>query len=311
MKRSDADESVTQVSAVPRYLGSGLHKVKFDGGGSAVVAGEAKKERSRGKPNVVLGARDIEILALVAEQRFALLEQLSRRFFLSQKSGPAAAETKVELAHALGRIQSPHKAAYRRAWKLVQAGHLVSRHVPMDKAQIYQVGKRGLAVLEDQTGAEWPYLPDIDLKNFRHDRMVTDLRIMLEPRTTSWSSERFMRMKLAAAGESGHIPDALLTVLRKGNPVRVALEMEPSLKTLNRYPSIFGQYVKRLGTDVQISHVLYFCGKGVRQSLMRQKEISESGYLFGFLDIDDWMEHGFSAAIVWGHGKRHTLGDVF
>ena len=275
-------------------------------------AAEAGKKRRSGKLKVVLGPRDVQLLAFVAEQRFALLAQLSRRFFGQDGASKVHPDDRsaAPSSSSSGRIQSPHKAAYRRAWKLVQGGYLMPRHVPMDRAQIYQVGKLGLSVLEDQTGAVWPYLAEVDIKNFRHDRAITDLRLLLEPRSSKWTSERWMRLQLASAGKSGHVPDAAFRVTRQGKPVRMAIEMELSLKSLDRYPKILGQYCELLGTRMEFSPVLYICGQGVRESLRRMKEVTANPYLFGFLDYDELETKGLSTPIYWGNDRRNVLGDL-
>jgi hypothetical protein len=269
------------------------------------IESEEGKKRRSGKLKVVLGRRDVELLAFVAEQRFALLEQLSQRFF-----GQDGTPREPSLAFS-GRVQSPHKAAYRRAWKMVKAGYLLPRHVPMDRAQIYQVGKLGLDVLVDQTGFEWPYLADVDIKNFRHDSAITELRLLLEPRAIKWSSERLMRLHLSAAGKSGHVPDAVFTVQHKEKPVRIAIEMELSLKSLDRYPKIIDQYRKLIGTTLQVDRVLYICGQGVRESLRTREDVIACKYLFAFLDWAEVAEKGLSATVRWpASGERHTLGDL-
>jgi hypothetical protein len=168
----------------------------------------------------------------VAEQKFASREQLRRQFFPNR-----------------GSIRSGAVCS-RRLAELVKFGFLEKRHVVTDLIQLYQVGRHALDELARQGDAALPYLGRIDLKGFDHDLAVGDARILFDMLgARGWQSER----RLHQAGRRGNVPDAVFELGQN----RCALEVELSLKRLDRYPVIFRSYVNH-PDDVNV--VLYVCG---------------------------------------------------
>ena len=89
---------------------------------------------------------------------------------------------------------------------------------------------------------------------------MTEVRISLEQLgAKDWKSER----RIKAEKSKGRWPDALFTLGEN----RCALEMELSLKGLDRYPAIFRSYVDH---HARVDAVLFLCGTaGVKDTLFR------------------------------------------
>jgi hypothetical protein len=184
------------------------------------------------KKFVLLQERDRDVFRFVSDQKFASKEQLRRKFFLGQGMARTGA------------------ACPRRLAELVKFGFLEKRHVATDLVQLYQVGRLALDELARQGEPVLPYLGRIDLKGFDHDLAVGDARILFEEvGARHWRSER----RLHQAGRRGHVPDAIFELGQN----RCALEMELSLKRLDRYPQIFRGYVQ---DPDRANVVLYVCG---------------------------------------------------
>jgi hypothetical protein len=193
---------------------------------------------------VVLQSRDVELFQFVSEQKFATREQIQRRFFPGRKR----------------EAQRRDAVCMRRLGELCKFGFLERRHVVTDLAQLFQAGRAALVQIANRSGAALPYLGGIDLKGYEHDLRVTDTRIRLEELGAhDWRSER----QLHQAGYRGRIPDALFELGEN----RCALELELSLKRLDRYPAIFRGYAQ---TRDPVGAVFYLCGsRAIRDTLTR------------------------------------------
>jgi hypothetical protein len=122
--------------------------------------------------------------------------------------------------------------------------------VVTDLAQLFQVGTAGLIQLANRGEAALPYLDGIDLKNYEHDLRVTEARILLEELgARGWHSERQLHQR----GHRGRLPDALFALGQN----RCMLELELSLKRLDRYPAIFRGYGQARDP---VGAVFYLCG---------------------------------------------------
>jgi hypothetical protein len=95
-----------------------------------------------------------------------------------------------------------------------------------------------------------------------------------------WFSER----RLHQAGFSGHCPDAIFQLGRN----RCALELELSLKNLERYPKVFQGYAQMRD---RLDAVLYVCGSAkVRDAIAKQVVIDPARYYFALWP--DFAKHG-------------------
>jgi hypothetical protein len=193
---------------------------------------------------VVLQKRDLELFQFVSEQKFATREQIQRRFFRGLRK----------------EVSRPEGVCTRRLGELCKFGFLERRHVVTDLAQLFQVGVAGLIQLANRGEAALPYLDGIDRRNYEHDLRVTEARILLEERgARGWHSERQLHQR----GHRGRLPDALFELGQN----RCALELELSLKRLDRYPAIFRGYGQARDP---VGAVFYLCGsRAIRDTLVR------------------------------------------
>jgi hypothetical protein len=138
-----------------------------------------------------------------------------------------------------------------------------------DAVQLYQVGRAGLAELERRGEAVLPYLAAIDLKGYEHDLRITECRMAFEGvGAVGWLSER----RLYQSGLRGHLPDAIFRLGKN----HCALELELTLKRLDRYPAIFKAYAEGRR---EIGTIFYVCGqKGMRETLGRNAGQSRRFY---------------------------------
>ncbi len=233
------------------------------------------------KKFVLLQDRDLSVFRWVAEQKFATRGQIARQFFPNERADAAR----------------PDRVCYRRLLLLCKFGFLETRHVRTDAEQFYQVGKAGLSELAHRGEDPLPYIGSIDLKNFEHDQRVTDVRIELaELGAKDWKSER----RIKAEKTRGRWPDALFTLGEN----RCALEMELSLKRLERYPMIFRSYVDH---HSHLDAVFFVCGtQGVRDTLLRLAGDSRRFY-FGLWED---ARAGFGRAVFANRYDRVTPAEL-
>jgi hypothetical protein len=226
---------------------------------------------------VVLTERDRQVFRFLAEQKFASKEQLGRRFFPNAQVEPTR----------------PDRVCQRRLLELRQFGLLECRPVVLGGTRLYQVSRLALGELARAGEAVLPYLDNIDVRTFEHDRRVTDVRVAVEwLGVADWQSER----SLLHCGWHGHPPDATFAV----GGTKLALELELSLKRKDRYVDIFRGYARDPGRLV-----LYLCSTpGMRRALLRTATRSPEPSLFYFGLWDDWAE---KEAACEFEGRRDSL----
>ena len=229
------------------------------------------------KKFIVLTERDLQVFRFLAEQKFATREQLARRFFPNARAEPSR----------------PERVCYRRLLELRQFGLLECRPVVLGGTPLYQASRLALGELARTGEPVLPYLDNIDVRTYEHDRRVTDVRIAVEwLGAADWRSER----TLLRRGWRGHVPDATLTV----GATKLALELELSLKRRDRYEDIFRGYARDPGRLV-----LYLCGTpGMRRALLRTAARSPEPALFYFGLWAEWAETGGACDLV---GRRDSL----
>jgi len=233
--------------------------IQWIGGG---VVTRAKTIRDVGR-RVYLQARDLDLFGFVADQRFVTRRQLCRRFW----PGPSGKSDQV---------------GYRRLLLLRRHGLLETRHVPTDAEQIFQLGKLGRKELEADRRAVLPYLSGIDLRNFRHDSLVTDVRIEAEVSLqTAWRSER----RLHQERWQGHAPDGLFVL----GQYLFALELELSVKPKEKLRAIFASNREK-NPEV---YWLYLAATPRIGNLVLERAPANKRYWVG--QWDDWKTFGLSA----------------
>jgi hypothetical protein len=212
-----------------------------------------------------LQERDLAIFRWVSEQKFATKDQIQKQFFPNHKLDSS----------------KPDRVCVRRLLELVKFGFLEKRHVVTDRVQIYQIGKAALAELNRRGETTLPYLDRIDLKGFDHDCRVNEFRISMSwIGAKDWRSER----QLHQAGYLGHVPDGLF---RLGENL-CAVEVEVSLKRLDRYPAIFKSYMER--KDERPNAVFYLCGTAAVRDTVRR--LAGDTRRFCFALWEDFLKHG-------------------
>jgi 3-mercaptopyruvate sulfurtransferase SseA len=177
---------------------------------------------------------------------------------------------------------------------------LEGRPVVTGGIPLWQVTRLGLSELANLGEAALPYLDNLDMRTFEHDRRTTDVRIALEWRgATEWQSER----RLQHDHFVGHIPDALF---RLGDNL-VAQEMEVSLKRRDRYPDIFRSY---LDHHPEVNLVWYVCGNEAIRDTVRQEAAQAPDHRRYYVSLwDDWRskEEGL---ILENTRDRLALGEL-
>ena len=229
------------------------------------------------KKFIVPTDRDLEMFRFLSQQKFATREQIARRFF----------------PNARPEVTRRERVCYRRLLELRQFGLLECRPVVLGGTPLYQSSRLALAELGRSGEPVLPYLDNIDIRTYEHDRRVTDVRIAVEwLGATEWRSER----SLIHRGWRGHAPDATFAV----GATKWALELELSLKRKDRYEDIFRGYARDPGRLI-----LYLCGTpGMRRALLRTAARSPSPALFYFGLWAEWAETGGACDFV---GRRDSL----
>jgi hypothetical protein len=226
---------------------------------------------------IVATERDLAMFRFLAEEKFATKEQLARRFFPNAQAEPTR----------------PLRVCYRRLLELRQFGLLECRPVVLGGTPLYQASRLALGQLAEADEPVLPYLDNVDVRTFEHDRRVTDVRVALEwLGATEWRSER----SLLHRGWRGHPPDATFAI----GGTKLALELELSLKRKDRYEEIFRGYALDPGRLV-----LYLCGTpGMRRALLRTAARSPEPSLFYFGLWDEWAEKEAACEL---EGRRDSL----
>ena len=186
--------------------------------------------------------RDREILFWVARMRFATVDQIGRRF-------------------GMGRT-----AAYRRTQALREAGLLERLYAYLPEGpSIVLVTRRGLAV-----GGSRLSLPDVDVRQFVHDRELVEVAIDYELEGSKVYSDREIRSIARATKDTTgryrfevgflrghrrryHYPDLIV----EGPDSRIAVELEFADKGSRRLREILEGYCY---SAREIDRVVYLVG---------------------------------------------------
>jgi len=171
--------------------------------------------------------RDIELMGWILEQKFMTEKQVRQVFWK-------------------GRNQD-NREAYRRLNKLRNMGFLTVNMKKVYRSDMYLVTAKGVRQLKElNKNHGLSAMGDADYSNYRHDLVVTDIRILFdEMGYKSWLSERV----LSRRNDLRRVPDGM--VFNKDK--YIAMEYESSQKSRRRYQRIFLDYE----FDRKIDQVLY------------------------------------------------------
>lgn len=183
--------------------------------------------------------------------KFASLKSIYRKFFIVTQTGtPSRSDW-----WARERLSHLKRHGYLKSAKVSFSG--TSYYLATDLAQM------ALTALAKVDGRSFVRpIETIDIRTFEHDRLVTDLRLILESenRARDWLSER--RLKSEAALSFGLArefqPDA---IYRNKFGESVAFELEISVKSRERYQDKIRKYVDVMrendGRDEGLKGVLF------------------------------------------------------
>jgi len=171
-------------------------------------------------------ARDIKLLYWINSIGFVTVEHIATKFNITKQT------------------------TYRRIKTLVDNNYLIHERIFHGMQGAYRVSKDGVAVSQ----SELPRLRRINLANYHHDVIVTNLSLLLvERHGGEFMPERLLRHEMGVShfGKQTHICDGVLSFDNK----RIAIEVELNKKSKKRRETIFNRYVKNLDYD----QVWYFC----------------------------------------------------
>jgi len=171
---------------------------------------------------IKLQKRDLENLVLIYEQKFLTSGHTQRAGF-----------------------QECHQSlAYRRMADLEEAG-LIRRSKPFQGSNLiaYVLTKKGVEEVKRWTDTNIRYSPRINLSNFEHDSMVTDVRLRLceyfKTGNPKWTPEILLRRiqiePFSSTDPSRTIGDGIISL---ENGKKFAIEVENSVKAKDRIESI-------------------------------------------------------------------------
>ncbi len=171
--------------------------------------------------------RDIDLMGWILEQKFMTRKQIRRIFWKG--------------------LREKSTEDYRRLGELKKAGYLKASKRGLYKEALYLVAGKGVRQIRDfSRDRGLREVHDADYSNYRHDLVVTDIRIMFhELGYRHWLSERV----LFKGNDLRRVPDG---VVYHGSKY-FAIEYESSQKSKRRYREIFYNYE----LDNQIGEVIY------------------------------------------------------
>ena len=258
---------------------------------------QLKKKKWESK-KLILQQRDIDIMDMMLKQKFLTLNQIWKNFYnQSYESFLRKWKEMEENGKAEGEYKSKWERGYARnafvRLELMRNRKLIARrnvNVLVDAGHLYQCAKRGIREIEISGNFDHlTYLDRIDLKNFEHDRRLTDVRFKFESTglVSNWLSERQIR---AGKFQSVKTPDAFFIL---GNKIKTALELELTLKRPAAYQDIVNSYVNQdfeelLNSKVDI--VLYICVSD--NHINRIAEHMRLNKRFYFASYDDFLDKG-------------------
>lgn len=177
-------------------------------------------------PMSSLTNRDMEILRFINLFGFCEMPHLNKRFGLKRPFN------------------------YKLIGRLMSRGLVKHKRVFYHRHGVYWLSKKGASY------TDLPPIKNIPLNTYQHSVLLIELYFQLKNRypDAKWVSERELIWDkfLEGVGKKGHVADGLL-IFPDGK--KVSIELELTLKGLNRAKQIFQEHSKQFDID----EVWYFC----------------------------------------------------
>ncbi len=209
--------------------------------------------------------RDIELMGWVLEQKVMTRKQIRQIFWkdISDKS-----------------IED-----YRRLNELKKEGYLKTSKKEIYKEILYLVTGKGVKQLRAfSRNRGLCELCDAGYSNYKHDGVVTDIRVMLHKwGYEDWVSERVM----ARRNDLRRLPDGIIHHRGK----YFAIEYEATQKSKSRYREIFYNYE----LDDSIDHVVYVVD--TPELVTKMSELAATCGKIFFVQLEDLEENQVNASL--------------
>ena len=201
--------------------------------------------------------RDIELMGWILEQKFMTEKQVRQVFWkgTTKKS----------------------RNAYKRMNELQKAGFLRTNDKSTYREAIYTVSTKGIRELRAfNRNRGLGETSDVGYTNYKHDSVVTDIRIMFHGwGYTDWVSERV----LSKRNDLRQVPDGMIFHRDR----YTAIEYESSQKSKHRYREIFNNYE----FDRHVDQVLYIVGTPeLAEKVSKEASLCSKLYFVSLGDIE-------------------------
>jgi Mn-dependent DtxR family transcriptional regulator len=164
---------------------------------------------------------------------------------------------RVNVRHVEKFLHVSMSNVYRRLKRLVDNGYLVHEQIFHLKPGIYYPTWKGVNAAGD------PLSPArVNLTEYEHDLIVTDIALYFEKKYGYWKSEREIRSDKGITLKSQnhvHIPDGLTIIEGK----KIAIEVELTQKGKERIKRIFSRHLRSNDYD----EVWYLAKSNIKQNL--------------------------------------------
>lgn len=183
---------------------------------------EEELEEDESQP-LVLTKRDIGVFKMIHEHRYSPNNHIQTAFWKG--------------------CSRTSNSSYGRIERLVKMGYLERTYSARSTCLVYYLAEKGYKELQSRglDSGLGLYEKTVDFDRFsKHDMKVLSLRILFaELGLDQWRSERLLTDKDNLA----RFPDGVLNV----RGLKIAIELENTVKQKSRYPEIFGYYKENTG----------------------------------------------------------------
>jgi len=221
--------------------------------------------------------RDYLILRFVHEQKFGMKDHLGKLLWPEKPESSAVYRRLAELRkfRLVQSLRNP--IGGQPVWQLDVEGHRYLREERSRRAA------KGI----DDYNSDLPLLANgLDLKNFNHDAVVSEVRVFAERRAGVWISERSLMRQNAQDRDKRkwkHIPDAWFCTKSK---FEIALEVELTPKRARRYDKIFDEY------NFPVTLVWFICQTEKLAELIRERSRKAYNHSVYTTLLADFRENG-------------------
>jgi hypothetical protein len=244
------------------------------------------KKGEKKMTGIRLKERDLKFLKFCGEQKFLFKNQVEDWFGV------------------LGRLankKSSERVARRQLARLKARGLLGDRASEFKAAKTWALTKTGIQLLKDQGLLSASASVGNDSQTINHDQWVTQVRLASLKRGLSWDWTPESALRAVSADR---IPDAeVVFVSPKKGPMRIAIEIELTLKSETRLKTIFSAY------DVsEHTMVLYFVATPQLRETLIKVSAGHSDKIF-FCLISEFCD--VSRDMVWRNANDSFKNENF